>query len=273
MAYRRILTVQDISCAGQCSMTVALPVLSACGHEVCILPSAMLSTHTGGFQNPVVQNLTGNMAAIRDHWFREGIRFDLIYTGYLGSVEAVEETKAVIDMLLAPGGKVIADPAMADHGKLYKGLDDAYAAAMKSLCDRADIVLPNITEAAMMTGIPYRQELDEAYVRDLLSAMPGNAVLMTGVGFTPEQTGFALKTGEEIVFYHHPKLDRNYHGTGDLFASSFVGALASGKTLPEAGKIASSFTLKSIQNTFEQPAHWYGLKFETALPDLIDLLK
>lgn len=273
MAYRRILTVQDISCAGQCSMTVALPVLSACGHEVCILPTAMLSTHTGGFQNPVVQNLAGNMAAIRDHWCREGIRFDLIYTGYLGSVEAVEETKAVIDMLLAPGGKVIVDPAMADHGKRYKGLDEAYAESMEQLCDRADIILPNITEAAMMTGLPYRQELDEGYVRELLEGIAGKTVVMTGVGFASDETGFALRTDDGIVFSHHRRLDRNYHGTGDLFASAFVGALASGKTEFEAATIASSFTLKSIQHTFEQPAHWYGVKFETALPDLIEMLK
>ena len=254
-------------------MTVALPVLSACGHEVCILPSAVLSTHTGGFKNPVVQNLTANMAAIREHWKREGITFDLIYTGYLGSVQAVEETIRVIDTLLAPNGRVIVDPAMADHGKFYRGLDGAYAEAMNALCDRADVLLPNITEAAMMAGQPFRQELDEGYVRDLLQAFNGKTVLMTGVGFRPEETGFALKTDGDILFSHHQRLDRNYHGTGDLFASAFVGALASGKSEFEAAKIASAFTLRSIQNTYEQPAHWYGVKFETALPYLIELLK
>ena len=254
-------------------MTVALPVLSACGHEVCILPSAVLSTHTGGFQNPVVQNLTGNMAAIREHWKQEGITFDLIYTGYLGSIQAIEETKAVIDTLLAPEGRVVVDPAMADHGKLYRGLDEAYAEAMKILCDKADIILPNITEAAMMAGLPFRHDLDKAYVRELLSEMVGKTVLMTGVGFSPDETGFALKANEEILFSHHRRLDKNYHGTGDLFAAAFVGALASGKREVEAAEIASAFTLKSICNTYEQPAHWYGVKFETALPDLIEMLK
>lgn len=273
MAYRRILTIQDISCVGQCSMTVAMPVLSACGHEVCILPSAILSTHTGGFKDPVVQNLTGNMASIRDHWHREGITFDLIYTGYLGSIEAVEETKKIIDLLLAPGGLVVVDPAMADHGKLYRGLDEAYANAMKSLCHRADIILPNVTEAAMMTGMPFRQELEEVYVRELLNGMDGKTVVMTGVGFSPEETGFALKTDDEIRLFHHRRLDKNYHGTGDLFASAFVGALASGKKPFEAAEIASAFTLKSIRYTYEQPAHWYGVKFEKALPDLMDMLK
>lgn len=273
MAYSRILTIQDISCAGQCSMTVALPVLSACGHEVCILPTAVFSTHTGGFRNPVVQNLTGNMAAIRDHWIREGITFDFIYTGYLGSIRAVEETIGIVDVLLAPGGQVIVDPAMADHGKLYSGLDNAYADAMKALCARADILLPNITEAAMMAGMDFRQDLDEEYVRQLLQGMAVEHVLLTGVGFTPDETGFALKAEGKIAFFHHPRLDRNYHGTGDLFASAFVGALASGKGTFDAAQIASAFTLKSIQNTYERPAHWYGVKFETALPDLIDMLK
>lgn len=273
MAYRRILTVQDISCAGQCSMTVALPVLSACGHEVCILPSAILSTHTGGFKDPVVQNLTGNMAAIRQHWYREGITFDLIYTGYLGSIQAIKETEQIIDMLLAPAGVVIVDPAMADHGKLYKGLDKAYADAMKRLCDRADIIIPNITEAAMMTGIDYRTEPDKCYVQDLLSGMTAKTVLLTGVGFSSEETGYAMKANEKIVFSHHRRMDRNYHGTGDLFASAFTGALASDKTAFEAAEIASAFTLRSIMNTYEQPVHWYGVKFETALPDLIEMLK
>lgn len=273
MAYKRILTIQDISCAGQCSMTVALPVLSACGHEICILPSSILSTHTGGFTNPVVQNLTGNMAAIRDHWYREGINFDLIYTGYLGSIEAIGEVNAIIDLLLAPDGRVIVDPAMADHGKLYRGLDEAYAQAMKELCYRADLILPNITEAAMMTGQPFREELDEAYARQLLCAVEGKHVLMTGVGFSENETGFALKTDTGIAFAHHARLDRSYHGTGDLFAAAFVGALACGKTEFDAAKIASAFTLKCIENTYVNPAHRYGVKFETALPDLIEMLK
>ena len=273
MAYKRILTVQDISCIGQCSMTVAMPVLSACGHEVCILPPALLSSHTGGFKNPAVTDLTASMAAIREHWQREEITFDIIYTGYLGSIQAIREVEVILDTLLAPGGVVIVDPAMADHGKLYKGFDEAYAAAMQALCSRADVVLPNITEAAMMAGIAFRQQFDEAYIRSLLERQPGKQVLLTGVGFEPEQTGFALRAGEEILFYHHPRLEKSYHGTGDLFAAAFVGALASGFAPFEAGRIASNFTLKSIRNTAEAPAHWYGVKFEPALADLIQMLK
>lgn len=273
MAYQRILTIQDISCVGQCSMTVALPVLSACGHEVCILPSAVLSTHTGGFQNPAVVNLTANMEAMRQHWLQEEITFDLIYTGYLGSVQAIEATGKIIDTMLSPGGLVVVDPAMADNGKLYKGFDESYAEAMKEHCFRADVILPNITEAAMMAGMLYRESYDQEYVCELLNRLEGKNVLLTGVGFSPDQTGFALRTENGISFGHHRRLERSYHGTGDLFASAFVGALASGKDDFRAARIASEFTLKSIQNTFDAPAHWYGVKFETALPDLIEMLK
>ena len=253
-------------------MTVALPVLSACGHEVCILPTAMLSTHTGGFQSPVVRKLTDTMDATRRHWQQEGITFDLIYTGYLGSMEAIRETEKIIDTLLAPGGRVIVDPAMADHGKLYRGFDEPYAAAMKELCSRADIILPNITEAAMMTGQPYLDGYDESYITRLLMDLGGKAVLMTGVGFNQNETGFGLRSGDQIHFEHHQRLPKNYHGTGDLFAAAFVGALACGKSDLQAAKIASRFTLQSIRNTYEAPAHWYGVKFETALPDLIGML-
>ena len=179
MPYRRILTIQDISCVGQCSMTVALPILSACGHETCILPAAVLSTHTGGFGKPVITNLTSGMDAIWRHWHRQGITFDAIYTGYLGSVEAVRIVSELTEGLLAPEGMLIVDPAMADHGKLYSGLDAAYADAMQSLCLHADVMLPNITEAAMMTGMPYSDSPDETYVLNLLERLDGKDVVLT----------------------------------------------------------------------------------------------
>ena len=273
MAYKRILTIQDISCVGQCSMTVAMPVLSACGHEVCILPSALLSSHTGGFKDPAITDLTASMGPIRAHWLREGITFDIIYTGYLGSLQAIREAEAVVETLLAPGGMLIVDPAMADHGKLYRGFDETYADVMKDFCARADLILPNLTEAAMMAGTEFCQTYDADGIGSLMAKQPCKQVLLTGVGFNPEQTGFALRRGEEVQFFHHPRLERNYHGTGDLFASAFVGALASGKDAFAAGQIASAFTLRSIRNTADSPAHWYGVKFEPALADLIEMLK
>lgn len=273
MPYQRILTIQDISCIGQCSMTVALPILSACGHEVCILPAAVLSTHTGGFGKPAFTNLTGSMEDIWRHWQREGILFDAIYTGYLGSVEAINTALQIMDNLLAPGGKIIVDPAMADHGKLYSGFDADYAAAMAALCLRADVMLPNITEAAMMTALPYREEPDEAYIRLLLEKLGGKDVVLTGTGFSPEKTGAAIRSGGVVSYYHHDRVARSYHGTGDIFASAFVGAWMQEKSMEDAVKIAADYTCKCIRNTFEKPAHWYGVKFETALPDLIEMLK
>lgn len=272
MAYKRILTIQDISCIGQCSMTVAMPILSVCGHETCILPTAVLSTHTGGFGKPTVHHLAESMDAFVSHWKSEGIMFDAILVGYLGSIQAIECTCGILETMLAPGGVAIVDPAMADHGKLYSGFDEAYAGAMKALCERADIMLPNITEAAMMTGMQYEAEHDEAYIRDLLSKLGGKNVVMTGVGFTPGQTGAAVRQDGNVAFCHHEKLGRNYHGTGDMFAACFTGALMQGKSVTDAAGLAGRFVCRCIANTSANPAHWYGVKFETALPWLISQL-
>lgn len=273
MPYRRILTIQDISCVGQCSTTVALPILSACGHEVCILPSALLSTHTGGFGKPAVCNLQENLEGIWQHWKRENITFDAIYTGYLGSVEAIRTAAGIMDELLTPGGKTIVDPAMADHGKRYSGLSEEYAAQMKELCMRADVLIPNITEAAMFADMPYLETYDETYIRALLTKLGGKDVVLTGVSFDPTKMGAAIREGEHISYYFHGRYERSFHGTGDMFASALTGALLQDKTMVDAVKIAGDFTCKAICNTIESPAHWYGVKFETALPYLIDMLK
>lgn len=272
MNYRRILTIQDISCAGQCSMTVALPVLSACGQETCILPSALLSTHTGGFGRPVVHHLVDTMADTIEHWKQNNIRFDAILVGYLGSLEAIIQVSEILDTMLEPDGKVIVDPAMADHGKLYSGLDMAYSKLMEGLCRRADIVLPNITEACMMAGLPYPEHCDHDEIRNLLSGLNMPNVLLTGVSFCEKETGFALYSHGQISYYSHPKVAQSYHGTGDLFAACFTGAWMFGKSMFRAAEIAAEFTGRAIENTYMNPAHWYGVKFETAIPYLIELL-
>ena len=273
MAYKRILTIQDISCVGQCSMTVALPILSACGHETCILPTAVLSTHTGGFQNPVITSLADTMWQTAEHWKREGITFDAIYVGYLGSIRAIEITEKILGTMLAPGGLAIVDPAMGDNGRLYSGFDDAYAEAMKGLCQKADIILPNITEAAMFAGLPFRAELTEEYVAQLLDRLTEPCVLLTGVGYSPEETGILIRQGGHREHLRHPKIPRSFHGTGDIFASCFVGSLMQGKAIREAVEIAAEAVQISIRNTMDSPAHWYGVKFETALPALIRRLE
>ena len=273
MNYKRILTVQDISCVGHCSMTVVLPVISACGQECCILPSAVLSTHTGGFGKPEVVHLTGAMDGIRNHWKEAGITFDAIYVGYLGSLKAIKAVRSIMEELRAPGGKIIVDPAMADHGKLYSGFDGEYAEAMKELCLQADVMMPNITEAAMMAGMPYEEVLTEDYVRELLEKLGGKNVVLTGVGFEADETGAAVRDENGIRFFHHKKLSRSYHGTGDLFAACFTGTWMGGKTMDEAVEIAGDFVCKAIENTIGDESHWYGTKFETAIPYLMELLK
>ena len=270
MSYKRILTIQDISCVGQCSLTVALPVLSACGHETCVLPTALLSTHTGGFGEPAIVPLSNALPEIVEHWKENGITFDLILTGYLGSVSAIQTAMHIMDTMLPPGGMLITDPAMADHGSLYSGFDGDYVREMKQLCDRADVILPNLTEAALLSGMPYEDRTDEAYSRQLLERLTNDRVILTGVGET--DTGLLLRDGGTIRRYAHPRLPGSFSGTGDLFAAAFTGALAAEKGVYESARIASDFTYRCIQCTAAEPAHWYGVKFERALPELMQML-
>ena len=273
MAYKRILTIQDISCVGQCSMTVALPILSACGHETCILPTAVLSTHTGGFGKPAVTHLTGVLDDLWRHWKENDITFDAILIGYLGSLEAVRTAETIMAQMLSPGGICIVDPAMADHGKRYSGLSEEYARAMECLCRKADIILPNVTEAAMFTGLPYRENLDKAYVSSLLNQLNHPCVVLTGTGYEEGSTGVTVWENGCQTTYHHPKIGANCHGTGDMFAAAFTGALMQGKSKEDAVKIAADFVCEAIRKTVEEPVHWYGVKFESALPALIRMLQ
>ena len=273
MTYKRILTIQDISCVGQCSMTVALPILSACGHETCILPTALLSTHTGGFGKPAVVHFDGILEEIRKHWQENDITFDAILVGYLGSVEAVKATEKIMNTMLSPDGITIVDPAFADHGKRYSGLTDEYAREMEKLCGHADIILPNVTEAAMFAGMPYRDCPDEGYITELLDAMNHPCVILTGTGYEPSMTGVTIREGEKQYLYTHHRIGKNCHGTGDMFAACFTGALMQGKSKEESVRIAADFVCRAIENTVREPVHWYGVKFETALPDLIQQLQ
>ena len=178
-------------------------------------------------------------------------------------------TERILEQMLAADGISIVDPAMADHGKLYSGFDENYATAMKSLCGKADIILPNITEAAVFAGMPYQEKLEDYYVQELLKAMGHPSVILTGVGYGEGETGAAIYDAGTLSYYHHPKVGKNFHGTGDMFAACFAGALMQGKNKGEAVKIAADFVCRAIENTCAAPAHWYGVKFETALPDLI----
>lgn len=275
MEYKRILTIQDISCVGQCSLTVALPILSACGIETAILPSAVLSTHTAGFSGFTFRDLTDDMPAIKEHWQKEGIKFDSIYTGYLGSTKQVGYVKDILDTMGKEGSVKIVDPAFADNGKLYPIFDSVYVDAMKTLCPSADILLPNITEAAFLAGVEYKEVYDESYIKELLSELSKlgcSTIVLTGVSYAPEKTGVVVYQNGKLSYYEHRRIDKGCHGTGDVYASAFTGALVRGRSIFDAAKIAADYTVRSIENTQDDPEHWYGVKFETALPELIGML-
>lgn len=272
MSYKRILTIQDISCVGQCSLTVALPILSACGVETSILPSAVLSTHTAGFTGFTFRDLADDMPAIRDHWKKENIQFAAIYTGYLGSISQVDYVLSIREATLQKDGLLIVDPAMADNGKLYPIFDMEYAREMGRLCAAADYVLPNITEACFLTGMEYKESYDESYIEELigkLQAMGCKNVVLTGVSYRNGFTGVLVAEGEKRSYYEHEKLPNSCHGTGDIYASAFVGALTRGKTAPEAAKIAADYTVECIRYTATLENHWYGAAFEPVLNKLI----
>ena len=276
MSYKKILTIQDISCVGQCSLTVALPILSACGMETCILPSAVLSTHTAGFSGFTFRDLTDDMPDIQKHWQKENIRFRAIYTGYLGSIKQIAYVKDILQTMGTEDCIRVVDPAMADNGQLYSIFDMAYVEAMKSLCAVADVLLPNITEACFLTGVEYRETYDEAYIRTLVNKLlelGAKNVVLTGVSYTEGKTGVLVCENGNFAYYEHDKVAKGCHGTGDVYASAFTGALMNDKSLLEAAKIAADYTVKCIINTQGDSEHWYGAKFETALRDLMDMLQ
>lgn len=275
---KKILTIQDISCVGKCSLTVALPIISAMGVEAAILPTAVLSTHTM-FQNFVVQDLTDQVKPFAAHWKSENMAFDALYTGYLGSFEQIDLMKQLFDDFKTQDNFTFVDPAMADNGKLYPAFNEAFARYMSTLCAKADIIVPNITEACFMTGTEYKTQYDEAYVKDLLlklSKLGTRLCILTGVGFEEGSTGvmgYDSKTGE-FYYYKHERLPVNYHGTGDIFSSTCLGALVRGLPWQEAVQVAADYTAQCIRITLDDPSKpWYGVNFEQAIPYLINRLE
>lgn len=273
MSYKKILTIQDISCVGQCSLTVALPIISACGLETCVLPSAVLSTHTAGFSGYTFRDLTEDMTDIRKHWEKENIKFDAVYTGYLGSTKQIEYVKDIFLSCTSESCIKIVDPAMADGGKLYPGFNEEFVKEMATLCGKADYVLPNVTEACLLTGVAYKTEYDRSYVDLLIEKLVligAKNIILTGIGYENGKTGVVVYENGKYSYYEHALLPNSCHGTGDIYASSFVGALVRGKNAFDSAKIAADYTVECIKATAEEEDHWYGAKFEPVLPFLIN---
>lgn len=275
---KRILTIQDISCFGKCSMTIALPVISAIGVETVILPTALLSTHTL-FPECTKLDLGGELMRIAQKWKENDIRFDAIYTGYLGTAEEVDTVIRIIDMFREEDTLVFTDPVMGDNGRLYRGFDEEYARRCTDLCRKADIIVPNITEACLMTGTEYRMEYDENYIAGLcrkLDELGTETVVITGVSLSEGKTGFygmETRTGETFC-YQNEKVRVSYHGTGDLFSSTAAGSIVRGISVPQALRIAADYTAETIRETLRNPGNpWYGVDFESTIPLLIQMVK
>ncbi len=272
---KRIVTIQDISCVGKCSLTVALPIISAMGVEAGILPTAVLSTHTM-FDHYTFCDLTEEIPKISEVWKQEQIDFDAMYTGYLGSFQQVELVGKLFDDYRKEGNKIIIDPVLGDNGTLYKGFDQEFADAMAKLCGKADVILPNLTEAAYMLHLPYvGEDYDEDYIKGLLKQLTQlgtkNAVL-TGVSFEPGTIGIMGYDAENDRYfsYFNERVPSYFHGTGDIFSSTVTGALMNDFTLEESLQVAVDYTLECIRLTVANENHRrYGVDFESAIPYLI----
>lgn len=260
---KRVLSVQDLSCLGKCSLSVALPVLSAMGCTATALPTTLLSTHTA-FPAPHRVSLTEALMPICRHWQSIGAEFEGISVGYLADASQVAAVEAVLD---AFPSRVVIDPVMGDHGKLYKSLDESHIDAMKALCRRGQVLLPNVTEAALLTGIPYRQTTDPSYYRQLLAGMAAfgaDAVVITGVTLADDTLGFiALEKGREFS-YQTKQLPRQCHGTGDLFTAVVTGGLTLGMEVEKAATLAARFVEQVLESTPEPTP--FGVEFERCLP-------
>lgn len=275
---KRIASIQDVSCLGRCSQTVALPVVSAMGVECAILPTAVLSAHSC-FPDFTCTDLTDQLLPIVRHWKTQGVRFDALYTGYLASARQIAVVLQLLDMLAEEDTLLFVDPAMADHGRLYTGFGPEFPALMAQVVSRARITVPNITEACLMTGMDYRETYDEEYIRALLrdvAALGAEKVVLTGVSFEKDQIGFMSYdslTGAFDHYFNHRE-PHAYHGTGDIFSATALGGIMRGLSLREAFCLAVDFTLHCIQVTRTDPqATWYGVEFERALPMLVNRME
>jgi pyridoxine kinase len=280
MTKKRIAAIHDISGFGRCSLTVALPVLSAAGFETSVIPTAVLSTHTGGFDGYTYRDLTEDILPFARHWQSLGIHFDAIYTGFLGSIEQTKIVSEAIGLIRSEDTIVLVDPAMADFGKLYSTFPDDFPAAMRTLCADADVIVPNLTEAALLLDEPYSEgpftkEHTDRILQKLGSLTP--KIVLTGVSYAdaPDVIGSASFDAADGTFSYagRTRIEPMYHGTGDVFASVLTAALVRGKPLQEACEIATGFTVDSILRTKKSGAdNRFGVDFEEGLAGLRALI-
>ena len=272
---KRALAIHDVSCEGRCSLTVALPVLAACGIHTAALPTALLSTHTGVFEGYSCLDLTGEMHRILRHWDTLPLRFDGVYSGFLGSFEQIEIVGGVLEKYGRNGALTLVDPVMADHGRLYATYTKAMAGGMGELCRQADVIVPNVTEACILLEQPYLEHPDETQVKRLLEDLAAKydcgQVIITGIcrGEELGAAGFCAADGS-FTYAGAPRMPHVFFGTGDVFASALLAAMLHGKGTGQAAQTAVHFTHRAMVHTIENglPLH-YGVAFEQALPGLL----
>ena len=275
---KRVLAVHDISCVGKCSLTVALPIISAAGIETSVLPTAVLSTHTGGFEGYTFRDLTEDIRPISAHWKSLNLQMDAVYTGYLGSFEQLTLVSELIRDFRRPDTVVLVDPVMADNGKLYPLFTMDFVAGMRKLCGIADIIVPNLTEAALMLGEEYRESYDRAYIEATLkklAAIGPRKVVLSGVSFEPDKLGAASydSATDTISYYFAERVDGYYHGTGDVFGSALLAAVMNGFSLADSIRVAVEYTVGAIRRTKAAGTDIrYGVDFENEIPNLLRLL-
>lgn len=281
MGLKRVAAIHDISGFGKCSLTVALPIISAAGIETSVIPTAVLSTHTGGFTGFTYRDLTEDIMPIVDHWKTLDIEFDGIYTGFLGSFEQVRLIEETIDKLKSEKTLVVVDPVMADNGELYAIFPKEFPKEMAKLCAKADLLIPNLTEASLLLEEPYMAEGTytqtdiESLLKRLANLCDGDVVL-TGISFEPSKIGAAVydKKSGSAEYAFTQKVDGYYHGTGDVFASTVISGVLNGFTLAQSAQIAVDFTAAAIVRTKNAETDIrFGVNFEQEIPSLLKALK
>lgn len=277
---KRVAAIHDLSGFGKCSLTVALPILSAAGIETSALPTAILSTHTGGISGYTYRDLTEDMRPVMKHWKSLDIKFDAIYTGFLGSFEQLDIVKDFFDAFRQEDNLILVDPVMGDNGELYTVFTREFAAGMRMLCQKADIIVPNLTEAALLLDEPFHPgPYTHAYIESLLrklGALGPQKVVLTGVYFKEDELGAATydRTTDTIDYVFTQKIPGYYHGTGDVFASALLSALLNDFSLIDAAAIAVHFTTDSIRRTYKAKTDYrFGVNFEQSFPDFLKELK
>ena len=277
---KRVAAIHDLSGFGKCSLTVALPILSAAGIETSALPTAILSTHTGGISGYTYRDLTEDMRPVMKHWKSLDIKFDAIYTGFLGSFEQLDIVKEFFDAFRQEDNLILVDPVMGDNGELYTVFTHEFAAGMRMLCQKADIIVPNLTEAALLLDEPFHPgPYTHAYIESLLrklGALGPQKVVLTGVYFKEDEVGAATydRTTDTIDYVFTQKIPGYYHGTGDVFASALLSALLNDFSLIDAAAIAVHFTTDSIRRTYKAKTDYrFGVNFEQSFPDFLKELK